>query len=108
VNDFVSKVSQGAINNINLFAVSNLSLVIEKLKKSNYWIYVTTLNEKSVNINKITFDKKSCIVFGNENSGFSSLIQKNADFCIKIPMIGSSQSLNVAVSVGIVLSHLVK
>jgi len=105
ISDFVIKASQGAINNVNMFVVPNLVNAIEKIKKNGYWIYGTTLSEKSIDLNKIKFEKKSCIIFGNEFKGISKIIAEKSDFLIKIPMKGQTQSLNVAVSVGIVLSR---
>jgi 23S rRNA (guanosine2251-2'-O)-methyltransferase len=106
INDFVIKSSMGAINNIKLFKVANLSNVIEKLKDNGFWIYATTLNDKSENFKKIKFDDKSVFIFGNENKGINAGLIKLSDFCIKIPMRGKTQSLNVSTSVGVILSHI--
>ena len=49
-----------------------------------------------------------CLVFGNEVSGISNEIVKSCDLAIEIPMIGTKQSLNVAVAFGVVLFHCVR
>ncbi|GHU47578.1 hypothetical protein FACS1894218_2280 [Bacilli bacterium] len=44
------------------------------------------------------------VIVGSEENGVSSLLLKNADFNIKIPMHGKVQSLNVSVATGILLA----
>jgi 23S rRNA (guanosine2251-2'-O)-methyltransferase len=57
---------------------------------------------------KVKYDKKVAIIFGNENKGVSPLLLQNADFNVQIPKRGNVQSLNVSVSVGIILSEINK
>ena len=51
---------------------------------------------------------KIALVFGNEVSGVSDEILANADECIEIPQWGAKHSLNISVSVGVVLWELVR
>ncbi len=44
-----------------------------------------------------------CLVFGNEGQGFSEDLLQDVDQVVSIPMSAKSESLNVAVSAGIVL-----
>ncbi|MBL0130601.1 MAG: hypothetical protein IPP43_05350 [Chitinophagaceae bacterium] len=46
------------------------------------------------------------IIFGNESRGISAEVLKCADIKLTIPKKGKAESLNVAVAVGIILSHL--
>ena len=48
-------------------------------------------------------DHPACFVFGNEANGVDEAIQQAADDIINIPMSGRMESLNVAVSAGIVM-----
>lgn len=107
INDYVIKTSMGAINNINLLKVANLANTIDILKNNKYWIYSTSLDKKSVDYKTVKYDDKSVIIFGNEKSGISKLLLDKSDFLINIPMIGKVQSLNVSVSVGIILANIV-
>ncbi|MDR0825658.1 MAG: 23S rRNA (guanosine(2251)-2'-O)-methyltransferase RlmB [Mycoplasmataceae bacterium] len=104
VNDFVIKTSMGAISNLNLIRVTNLSNALNQLKKSGYWIYASTLDDQSANYAKVQYDQKSVIIVGSEENGISPLLLKTADFNVKIPMHGNVQSLNVAVATGILLA----
>ncbi|GMO15999.1 MAG: 23S rRNA (guanosine(2251)-2'-O)-methyltransferase RlmB [Mycoplasmoidaceae bacterium] len=108
INETVSKTSQGAVNRLNMFRVTNLSQTLELLKKSGYWIYTSALNDKAQNYSKINYDNKTVLVIGNEENGVNKNIITNSDFVITIPMIGTSQSLNVSVATGILLAQIVK
>ena len=43
--------------------------------------------------------------FGNESKGVSKEAESSADLCIKIPMGGIIESLNLGTSTGIILSY---
>ena len=47
--------------------------------------------------------KKYAFVFGNEVKGVSQDVVDESDLCLEIPQFGTKHSLNVSVSVGIVL-----
>ena len=50
-------------------------------------------------------DEKYALVFGNEVSGVRQDVVDEADFCLEIPQFGTKHSLNVSVSVGVILWH---
>ena len=106
LTDIVAKTSMGAINNLNLIEVVNLSNAINVLKENKFWIYASTLSDKSQDIRKVDFDKRTVIIVGNEENGISPLVIKNSDFNVIIPMYGNMQSLNVSVATGILLYHI--
>ncbi len=68
-------------------------------------LYILDSNKNSIPLKKITPSKKNIFVFGSEGSGIKSTFIKNPDTFkhIKIEMPGNIESLNVAVSSGIVL-----
>ena len=49
-----------------------------------------------------------CLVVGNELTGVSAEVVREADVAIEIPMFGAKQSLNVAVAYGIALFELAR
>ena len=53
-------------------------------------------------------DQKIALVFGNEVFGVDDKVVESADFCLEIPQFGTKHSLNVSVSIGVVLWELVK
>jgi len=50
---------------------------------------------------------KTALLFGTELSGLSDEALNMADEYLKIPIFGFTESFNISVSVGIILSHLV-
>ena len=107
VNSTVNKASAGAVEHMPIARVTNISETIEKLKRSGLWICGT-----DVNTNKYYYNQDLTgplgIVIGNEGNGISDKVKKNCDFIVKIPMKGKIQSLNAAVSTGIVVYEAVK
>ncbi len=107
VNSTVNKASAGAVEHMPIARVTNISETIEKLKRSGLWICGT-----DVNTNKYYYNQDLTgplgIVIGNEGNGISDKVKKNCDFTVKIPMKGKIQSLNAAVSTGIVVYEAVK
>jgi len=105
INATVIKTSAGAIYNMPIVRVSNLTATINKLKDIGYWIVGTDMDGE--NYTKIDYNSPICLIIGNEGHGMSKIVKDNCDFIAKIPMIGKINSLNASVSCGIVLAHIV-
>lgn len=103
INHNTIKTSQGSIYNLNILRVTNLSQTIDKLKKDNFWIISSSLNNNSIELNKFSFPNNICMIVGNEAKGVSQNLIAKSDAVVKIPMTGSIQSLNVSVATGILL-----
>ncbi|MBN1938301.1 MAG: hypothetical protein JW843_01850, partial [Candidatus Aminicenantes bacterium] len=56
----------------------------------------------------LDYSGPTALVFGNEREGVSETARRAADFRVKIPMFGMVQSLNLSVSVGIVLYEAIR
>ena len=52
-------------------------------------------------------DKRYALVFGNEVRGVAQEVVDASDLCLEIPQYGTKHSLNVSVSVGIVLWNII-
>lgn len=106
LNATVAKVSAGALEYVKIVEVTNLNQTIKLLKENDFWIVGTTLNtDKSYK--ELDKEMKKVIIFGNEGKGLRPLVERNCDILVKIPMIGNVNSLNVGVSVGVVLYELI-
>jgi 23S rRNA (guanosine2251-2'-O)-methyltransferase len=105
-NEVVAKVSCGAVYNIPIIEVTNLNRTMEELKNINYWIFGTALADNTLSIYDCQYNGKIALVFGNEGKGMRRLVKENCDYLLKIPLLGSTQSLNVSVATGIILSHI--
>ena len=107
VNATVMKTSVGTLDQIKLISVNNISQVIDQLKNVGYWVVGTAL-ENSVDYRDIDYQGKIALVIGNEGSGISNLVSKKCDFLAKIPMYGTTNSLNASVAAGIMIYEVVR
>lgn len=83
--------------------------VVARLKEERIKICVLELAAESKPYFSLTKeDFPLCIVVGNEITGISKEIMREADMAIDIPMFGNKQSLNVAVAFGIVIYDCVR
>ena len=107
VNSTVNKASAGAVEHMKIARVTNISDTIEELKRAGLWICGTDVSTNKYYYNQ---DLKGAIgiVIGNEGKGISEKVKKNCDFLVKIPMKGKIESLNAAVSAGVVIYEVVK
>jgi len=107
VNEYVFKTSVGAILNLNIFYVTNLSRSINTLKDIGFWVLGLDGNgEGSIFSEK--FSLKTAVVLGSEGSGIRKLIKENCDHLIKIPISNKVESLNISVAAGIIMYELKK
>jgi len=104
------KVSLGAEKTVAWEKIKIVRRLIDNLKKDGYQIIAVEQSEKSVPYNKLNIKKsdfgKIAFIFGNEVEGISKSILEKCDKIAEIPMRGKKESLNVAVSFGIVMFHL--
>lgn len=107
VNSTVVKVSAGATAHIKISRVNNINYEIESLKEKGIWIISTDSNAKKAYY-ETEYKMPIAVIVGNEEKGVSELTNKNADFKIKIPMVGNFDSLNASVSAGIVCFEVLK
>jgi len=76
---------------------------LKRLKKKGFKIAATHLSKDALPYTALDYTQPLALVFGNEAEGISDEALSLTDFKIKIPMIGMAQSLNLSVSVGIIL-----
>lgn len=107
INSTVMKTSVGTLDNMNIISVSNLVNTIKKLKDNGFWIVGTAL-ENSVDFKTIDYSGKIVLIIGNEGNGISHLVAKNCDFLAKIPMYGTTNSLNASVAAGIMIYEVIR
>lgn len=107
VNATVVKVSAGATAHIKMARVNNLNYAIDELKEKGLWTISTDINAKTIYYDQ-DYDMPIALIIGNEEKGVSDLTNKNADFSIKIPMVGDFDSLNASVSTGILCFEILK
>ncbi|MFY9307632.1 MAG: RNA methyltransferase [Bacteroidia bacterium] len=78
---------------------------VEELKARNYQVYSIEQAEAAVMLNDFMPEKgqKLAVVFGNEVKGVQQEVIDRSAGVIEIPQVGTKHSLNIAVSVGVVV-----
>ncbi|WP_257656255.1 RNA methyltransferase [Parapedobacter lycopersici] len=101
----IEKTALGATRSVQWEYVSETAYAISELREAGYRIIAVEQAEGSVPLQQFVPDpsEKYALVFGNEVHGVSEAVMQKLDACIEIPQSGTKHSLNVAVSVGIVL-----
>lgn len=107
VNYTVVKTSAGAIENVKISQVTNINSTILKLKELGFWIVGTTLEAKE-DFKNIDYSGKIAVVIGNEGKGISESTIKHLDFNVKIPMYGTTNSLNASVAAALMIYEIVR
>jgi 23S rRNA (guanosine2251-2'-O)-methyltransferase len=78
-------------------------------RQAGYKILAVEQAHKSTMLDKLNWqNEKIALVFGNEVTGVNEEVLKIADGCIEIPQWGAKHSLNISVSIGVVLWELVR
>ncbi|MCK5696934.1 MAG: 23S rRNA (guanosine(2251)-2'-O)-methyltransferase RlmB [Gammaproteobacteria bacterium] len=103
----VRKVACGADQNVPLIQVTNLARTIKLLKTYQIWV-IGTAGETESTLYQSQLKGSLALVMGTEGKGMRRLTRENCDALVKIPMLGSVESLNVSVATGICLFEAVR
>jgi tRNA (guanosine-2'-O-)-methyltransferase len=86
----------------------SLEACLLPLKEKGFRVAVTHLGQDAVEYTELDYSLPLALVFGSESEGVSPEALNLADHRIRIPMLGMVQSLNLSVSVGIILFEALK
>ncbi len=106
VNSTVYKTSVGALNNVKIVEVVNLTNTINKLKDLGYWVYGAEAG--STDFRKVDYSGKTCLVIGSEGHGLKQIVASSCDQIISLPMKGKVNSLNASVAGGILIYEIMR
>jgi 23S rRNA (guanosine2251-2'-O)-methyltransferase len=76
--------------------------MLRQLKEQGIWI-IGTAEDADHDLAHFRIQGPVAWVFGSEEKGLRRLTRESCDQLVRIPMLGSIESLNVAVSAGICL-----
>lgn len=82
--------------------------VINKYKKQGYQIVGLEITDESVDYRDFKFGQRICIVVGNETYGIVKNTIEKLENSVFIPMYGKGASLNVGVSMAVLLYRIVE
>lgn len=104
----INKTALGATESVIWeYQMSPLDM-IKKLKDQNYTIIAVEQSDQSIPLhNYFPATNHIALIFGNEISGVKEELMLAADKIIEIPQLGTKHSLNISVSIGIVVWDLV-
>jgi tRNA (guanosine-2'-O-)-methyltransferase len=84
----------------------NTKTCLDNLKAEGYRIIATTPHKNGVNLENLPIHGKMAIVFGSEKEGLSEEAMNLANEFMFVPMYGFTESLNISVTVAIVMHYL--
>jgi tRNA G18 (ribose-2'-O)-methylase SpoU len=101
----ISKTALGADESVDWLYFADAADSRKALREAGYQIVCVEQVQGSVSLKKFTpvQDQKYAFVFGNEVFGVNDAWIQEADFSLEIPQFGTKHSLNVSVSMGVVI-----
>jgi 23S rRNA (guanosine2251-2'-O)-methyltransferase len=107
INSEAIKSSAGALNIIPVCRVSNLPDAVKYLHDSGFYIAAATEKAEKT-LFQADFKNPVVIILGSEDTGIDPKLLRMADILIKIPMLGSIQSLNVSAAASVLFFEMVR
>lgn len=95
------KAAAGATEYMKVAKVTNLNRTLELLKERGLW--VTGADMAGEPYDKADLTGPMALVIGAEGEGISSLVLKNCDRTVSLPMKGKIESLNASVAAGVLM-----
>lgn len=102
----ITKTAIGAEETVPFEHADDPLPLLQKLKSEGWQIVCLELTPTAVELTTFTPSDRVCLVVGHELSGVPEEMLQLSDVTVMIPMLGTKESLNVAVATGIALHHL--
>jgi 23S rRNA (guanosine2251-2'-O)-methyltransferase len=103
----VGKASAGALASARIATVVNIARAVDELKSANVWT-IGLAGDASEAYTEVDWTLPSALVLGAEGPGMRRLVRETCDRVVRIPMLGTVDSLNVSVAAGVVLYEAVR
>ncbi len=101
VNQTVAKAASGAAETVPVIAVTNLARTLGELKELGLWVLGAAAGGES--LPDTDLGGPLAWVLGAEGAGLRRLTRERCDRIVGIPLVGTVESLNVAVACGVCL-----
>ncbi|MFQ6082794.1 MAG: 23S rRNA (guanosine(2251)-2'-O)-methyltransferase RlmB [Candidatus Aminicenantia bacterium] len=102
LTETVAITSAGAIENVKIARVKNLSRLIDQLKEKDIWVIGAEAGQEEYWY-EFDYTLPIALVFGSEGKGLHRIIRKKCDKILSIPLLGEINSLNISVAASIFL-----
>jgi 23S rRNA (guanosine2251-2'-O)-methyltransferase len=107
LNATARKVAAGAAETTPVVTVTNLVRTLVLLKDSGLWI-VGADGAADRAAHQVDLTGPRCVVMGAEGAGLRDLTRRHCDWLVRLPNLGSVESLNVSVATGMLLYECVR
>ena len=97
-----AKVASGAADSVPLVQVGNLVRALESLKEDGLWV-VGASGETEHNLYQADLKLPLVMVMGAEGPGLRRLTRETCDLLVRIPMLGTVESLNLSTAAAVCL-----
>jgi len=105
----IEKTALGATQTVDWKYFKTTHQALDELRAAGYFIASVEQAKQSVMLNQfVKPEKPLALIAGNEVYGVEQDIIDKSDACIEIPQFGTKHSLNVSVSIGIVLWEMLR
>lgn len=103
----IHKSALGAEDSVSWEHSADTMDVVRRLKSEGYTIVSAEQAVDSVMLDAFvpSAEKKYAVIFGNEVAGVAQNVVDASDIVLEIPQYGTKHSLNVSVSIGVMLWH---
>ncbi len=101
----IQKTALGATDSVDWEYAEDVMEVVSKLQNEGVFVASIEQAELAVNLNDFSVQKELtyAVIFGNEVKGVQQKVVTTSDAVIEIPQFGTKHSLNISVSVGVVV-----
>jgi 23S rRNA (guanosine2251-2'-O)-methyltransferase len=103
----VGKASAGALASARIATVVNIARAVDELKSAHVWT-IGLAGDAGEAYTEVDWTLPSALVLGAEGPGLRRLVRETCDRVVRIPMLGTVDSLNVSVAAGVVLYEAVR
>lgn len=106
----IHKTALGATDSVQWHYHEETLTACQNLQSEGYQLIAVEQADPSISLENFDFfeHEKYALIFGNEVFGVSEEVVALANHCLEIPQFGTKHSLNVSVSIGVVLWECVK
>ena len=95
--------ASGSSKWVRLNIHDNIDTAIRKLKSSGHQIIAVHVDPSAIDYRELDYTCPTALMVGEELEGLTPAAIMQADQCVKIPMLGMVQSLNVSVATALIL-----
>ncbi|MFM7312942.1 MAG: 23S rRNA (guanosine(2251)-2'-O)-methyltransferase RlmB [Cyanobium sp.] len=103
----VAKVAAGALEHLPVARVVNINRSLETLKDEGYRV-IGLASEGSLTLEEADLEGPLVVVTGSEGDGLSLLTRRHCDQLVRIPLRGTTPSLNASVATALLLYEIAR